>query len=45
MLVPGRDLPNEGPFQGCLPCHVGSTDFVLVGLFHVTTLQRGKLDI
>lgn len=43
LLVPGGDLPNEGPFQGCLLCHVGSTDFVLVGLFshHASARQIG----
>jgi hypothetical protein len=47
MLVPSRDLSNEGPFQGCLPCHVGSTDFVLVGLFshHASARQTGHLTL
>ena len=45
--VPGRDLPNEGPFQGCLPCHVGSTHFVLVGSFphHALARRTGHLTL
>jgi len=48
LSVPGRNLPDEGPFQGSLPCDVSSIS--LGGLFiywliMLITLQRGELDV